>query len=382
MFYMFCCNKKIVLVVSFLMVSSICFAADMKFGLSFDSSKTFYEPKDSFWVDVDIQSPSNQNNIDLYLIVIDPASAVYFGLNWTLTPTPVLKNYPLPAGISITKAPIIQISIPNQTPPVFDFGSYTFAIAATTPNTFNIISEIGIANFQIGVKDKDIPAGYPQNIDSTSFVYIPGGEFMMGSDNSSLNESPIHKVKLDGFWMSKYEVTQKEWAAFTAEKSPTLVGDNLPVDNVSWDEIANWFVLHPNFRLPTEAEWEYACRANSTTDWFWGSNRFGGDEYCWYVTNSGGKYHPVGQKKPNAWGLYDIQGNVTEWCFDWMVEDYYSNCPEYNPIPTAPGGSGYRVHRGGDFYAVPEKLRSAYRYSWSQMDGYPYLGFRLVSDYI
>jgi formylglycine-generating enzyme required for sulfatase activity len=176
------------------------------------------------------------------------------------------------------------------------------------------------------------------------FVLIHAGTFMMGAEDSKADEKPITKVTITRpFYFGKYEVTQEQWQAVMAKNPSYYKGTNLPVEQVSWNA-AQGFLTNLNervsgyrFRLPSEAEWEYACRAGTTTQYSFGDGDAALPEYGWFTGNGERKTHPVGEKKPNPWGLYDIHGNVWEWCQDW-----------YAPYPggevTDPTWSGYRHH--------------------------------------
>ena len=201
------------------------------------------------------------------------------------------------------------------------------------------------------------------------FVKIPSGEFMMGSENG--DEKPVHKVIIrNSFEIGKYEITQKQWKNIMGDNPSLLKGENLPVNNVSWFDVQK-FITKLNkkstlylYRLPTEAEWEYTCRAGTKGDY--AGNL---DQIAWYKKNSGDKLHPVGQKQPNAWGLYDMHGNVFEWCEDWY--EYYL---KENNIKTA------RVFRGGTYNLDVDASRSASRWYSNPGSRYDVLGFRLVRD--
>jgi formylglycine-generating enzyme required for sulfatase activity len=150
-------------------------------------------------------------------------------------------------------------------------------------------------------------------------IYIPGGEFTMGSN--FLDESPPHLVKLSPFFIGKYQITQAQWKAVMGKNPSHFKGDDLPVENALWDDVAQFCEAASKrsgktYRLPTEAEWEYACRAGSTTKYCFGDDEESLGDYAWYSENSGDTTHPVGQRKPNAWGLYDMHGNVWECCED------------------------------------------------------------------
>jgi formylglycine-generating enzyme required for sulfatase activity len=182
--------------------------------------------------------------------------------------------------------------------------------------------------------------------DNINFARISAGEFQMGFGNSG-DESPVHRVKISrDFEMGKCEVTQAQWQAVMSNNPSSFKGDNLPVENVSWND-AQEFIRKLNqadskyqYRLPTEAEWEYACRAGTTGDY--AGNL---DDMAWYSNNSGSKTHAVGQKQANKWGLYDMHGNVWEWCQDWYDSNYYRQSPGADP--TGPTAGSIRVYRGG-----------------------------------
>jgi formylglycine-generating enzyme required for sulfatase activity len=210
---------------------------------------------------------------------------------------------------------------------------------------------------------------------------IPAGEFQMGSNSSQTyaNEKPVHNVRISkGFWLGKTEVTQGLWmAVMGSNPSWSKNGDNYPVEFVAWNECQvfiqtlNRMVGGDAFRLPSEAEWEYACRAGSMDD------RYGDlDAIAWYESNSGNTIHPVGQKQPNSWGLYDMLGNVFEWCQDWFDEKYYQNSPIIDP--SGPSAGANRVLRGGCFGFYAEFIRSAFRFSDDPSTRNINFGFRLA----
>ena len=211
-----------------------------------------------------------------------------------------------------------------------------------------------------------------------SFVRIPAGEFMMGSGNGAADERPVHRVRISrSFEMGKYEVTQAQWEAGMGSNPGHYKGLNLPVENVSWEDVQQFIqkLNAPNdgyiYRLPTEAEWEYACRAGSTGDYAGAL-----DAMAWYGSNAAGTTHPVGQKKPNSWGLYDMHGNVWEWCQDWFDGSYYTQSPSVDP--RGPGAGSSRVLRGGNWVLGPGFLRSARRSGRTPGLRQNDLGFRLV----
>jgi len=188
----------------------------------------------------------------------------------------------------------------------------------------------------------------------------------MGSNNGDSDEKPLHKVCVDGFWIGKYEVTQGQWQKIMGRNPAKFQkGNNFPVDQISWND-CQLFVSklngksHKVFRLPTEAEWEYACRSGGLDEKYSGGD--GIDQAAWYNSNSGNSTHAVGNKKANGIGLYDMSGNVNEWCADWFDNKYYSVSPARNPQQLSNAGvSNKRVFRGGGFDDNPDKLRSSCR---------------------
>lgn len=265
-------------------------------------------------------------------------------------------------------------------------------------------------------KEPDEPRTYTETAGGAAIemVLVPAGKFLMGSpageaDRDS-DEGPQHPVSVSSFYMAKYEVTQAEWRAVAAlpgvkiglSPDPSnFKGDNLPVEQVRWEEAIEFCArlsaaTGKTYRLPTEAEWEYACRARTT-------GRYAGslDEMGWYgnnsgrlrldadkiwktdrinyakrVTGNGCQTHSVGQKKPNGFGLYDMHGNVWEWCMDWFSKDYYT--PILIVDPTGPSTGSDRVFRGGGWGDSARNCRSALRSGDKPAYRSPDLGFRLV----
>ena len=224
-----------------------------------------------------------------------------------------------------------------------------------------------------------------------AFRWCPAGTFTMGSPTSEegrYDDETQHKVTLTkGFWMLETEVTQKQWKAVMGNNPSSFKGDDLPVECVSWNDCQEFCKkctqLGLSVQLPTESQWEYACRAGSTTAYFWG-NALNGDKancdgnYPCGTEITGkyiGKTTPVGSYQPNAWGLYDMHGNVWEWCQDWYAKDYPS---ESVTDPTGPSSGSDRVDRGGCWSHDARRCRSAIRgYCGPGYRGIV-LGFRLV----
>ena len=218
---------------------------------------------------------------------------------------------------------------------------------------------------------------------AANMVAVEGGEFLMGAgpdDAKAANdERPQHYVKVDGFQISRYEVTQRQYRELMVQNPSAHKGcDDCPVENVSWDD-AQTFIARLNaftgksYRLPTEAEWEYAARGGNKSK---GYKYAGGNDLgsvAWYYDNSADKTHPVGQKQANELGLYDMSGNVWEWCSDWY--DAYPFTAQTNP--KGPSSGSYRVLRGGSWLNDAD-CRVSYRRSDSPDHRYSFDGFRLV----
>jgi formylglycine-generating enzyme required for sulfatase activity len=235
-------------------------------------------------------------------------------------------------------------------------------------------------------------------------VLIPPGEFMMGSpwseERRDSDEGPQHRVRITKpFYFGVYEVTQEEYervmgtnpSAFSrsgrnSDRVSGLDTSRFPVEMVSWNDAVEFCrklsalaaerLAGREYRLPTEAEWEYACRAGTTTRYSFGDDVSQLGQYAWYQGNSNRRTQPAGQGKPNAWGLYDMHGNLWEWCSDWYDAKYYANSPVDDPQGPA-SGSG-RVLRGGCLYYIAGYCRSAIRSNRYPVLRFHYLGFRLA----
>lgn len=231
------------------------------------------------------------------------------------------------------------------------------------------------------------------------FVTIPAGSFMMGSDSQDSFEDsrPVHPVRIESFEMMTTEVTQAEWEAVTgrtieeqrdrAHPSRSLYGrgPSFPVHYVDWTDCHDFIDtlnrMDPRhiYRLPSEAEWEYSCRAGTSTRYFWGDDGSPAlmDLYCWYTGNSGYELHPVGDLQPNPWGLYDMLGNAIELCEDLYHADY-CGAPEDGSAWIDEDGYTFRISRGGSFDLGAGVCTSSNRFCESPEEHQHYLGFRLA----
>ena len=223
-------------------------------------------------------------------------------------------------------------------------------------------------------------------ITGMAFVWVPGGCYEMGcgswTSECDDDEKPVHRVCVDGFWMGRTEVTQGQWKKIMEVNTSSFQkGDDYPVERVSWNEakIFAEYLESSNknsysFRLPTEAEWEYACRSGGKPEIYAGNGSV--DDLAWYAGNSQGKTHPVATKKPNGLGLYDMSGNVYEWCEDIYSNEAYKNHDAANPLYA--GCESRRVGRGGSWRYVASDVRCSLRSFCSPGLRFHHLGFRLV----
>ena len=216
-----------------------------------------------------------------------------------------------------------------------------------------------------------------------NMIKVDGGTFTMGAtpeqENPHQFEEPTHQVTLSSYYIGETEVTQELWKAVMGNNPSNFKGDNLPVENVSWEDSQTFIgklndLTGKRFRLPTEAEWEYAARGGKRSNHTQYSGSSNIDDVAWYSGNSGSKTHPVKTKKPNELGLYDMSGNVNEWCQDWYGS--YSSNAQTNP--TGPGSGAYRVFRGGTWSIFGWFCRSSFRGNSSPGYRYDTIGFRLA----
>jgi len=238
---------------------------------------------------------------------------------------------------------------------------------------------------------------------SMEFVEIPQGEFMMGCDEGEVCERPAHMVKISEFKIQTTPVTQAQYRAVLGKNPSHFKGDNLPVESITWygaasfcnklsDMVGLKSCYHPTsykcdfdndgFRLLTEAEWEYACRAGTHTKYWTGNSDYFGDNHennldhaAWYRHTVGEGTHPVGEKKPNPWGLFDMHGNVSEWCNDWHGFEYYKKSPVSDPQGPEKGYN--HIIRGGSWNTFSLGC-SSYARSYCGVDKSDEVGFRIV----
>jgi sulfatase modifying factor 1 len=249
-------------------------------------------------------------------------------------------------------------------------------IQASVRELLGEISEASIARPAAGV--------YRDSTTGMEFILVKGGCFEMGDTfgDGNADEKPGHEVCLKDFYLGKYEVTQGQWKRVLGD-NPSFFeeSDENPVENVSWNDTQEFIrrlsrMSGKSYRLPTEAEWEYAARNGRNGEkWAGTSKESDLREYAWFSGNSGNKTHPVGQKRPNGLGLYDMGGNVWEWVRDSYDEDYYRNTPKNDP--QGPGSGQNRVLRGGAWIYEPWHLRVSARYSYSPGVRTNDVGFRL-----
>jgi formylglycine-generating enzyme required for sulfatase activity len=303
----------------------------------------------------------------------------------TVTSTPSPKVSPPPPPISIK-------SSPSPIPPqrwsrrkvLITFGLFTVGTVAS-----NIFAQLFRQNPTPSPSPRPLPPLFTENLPNgvtLEMVGLPAGQFLMGSPDSdpdaSDDEKPQHQVEVNSFAIGKYSVTQAQYEAVMGT-NPSNFKNNPqnPVEMVSWEDAQAFCqklsqITGKTYRLPTEAEWEYACRGGTTTRYYFGDDANQLGDYAWYDGNSQYKTHPVGQKKPNAWGLYDMSGNVWEWCEDnW--HDNYENAPsDGSAWLTNDNNSHIIIIRGGSWGDNPRACRSAYR---NGLDNRSHInGFRVV----
>jgi len=315
-------------------------------------------------------------------------------------------------GFRVAKDPTIEIKRPSAV-----IRPNSARTSAATPTPRSSASKSGSKEVT-GIKSSRRPsAALTSRFAHMTFVRIEGGEFVMGSPPSDQDaendEKPQHKVPISPFYLGATEVTQAQylavmktnpsWFSLTGGGSAKIAHQSTakhPAEQVSWfdairfcnglsekegiptyyhvagDNVEARDARGPGYRLPAEAEWEYACRAGATTKYFFGDDPAKLGDYAWYTRNSGGTTHPVGKKRPNAFGLYDMQGNVWEWCWDRYDDTYYKRSAVDDPLGTS--GASRRVGRGGCWNGEPRSCRSTDRNGYAPGDRGGDLGFRVA----
>ncbi|MBF0448492.1 MAG: SUMF1/EgtB/PvdO family nonheme iron enzyme [Magnetococcales bacterium] len=301
----------------------------------------------------------------------------------------------LPVQQPPTRKPVDVVDQKRQ-PPLPSIAPVSVLMATPVPKSRPVeqARDAQVVGLEVAAKLAEIqPDVWVEPISTIAFITVPGGCFDMGSQNGHSDEQPVHRVCLDRFGMGQYEVTQGQWKRIMGnQNNPSRFkrGENYPVDSVSWDE-ATQYVRQlekrgvSGVRLPTEAEWEYACRAGGHQDYQSGLTI---DSNQANFKGQGGKNSgsaaldrqgtlPVGSFTANAFGLYDLHGNLYEWLVDRYEKDFYSRSPEKNPLGRDER-SYLRVLRGGAWYSQPDQLRCSYRYRSRPSGQNPGYGIRLV----
>lgn len=227
---------------------------------------------------------------------------------------------------------------------------------------------------------------FKDSLTGMDFVFVKGGCYEMGDTfgGGNADEEPVHKVCVSDFYMGAYEVTQGQWEKVMGNNPSRFgKGGEYPVEYMSWYEVQEFIrklnqKTGMNYRLPTEAEWEYAARSRGKKEkWAGTSSASNLDEFAWYDKNSDVQSHPVGQKKPNDLGLFDMSGNVWEWIADWYDPDYYKTSPRNDPKGPDHSWDNSKVLRGGSWISMPDHVRTSLR-ARGIVTVRGNLGFRLV----
>jgi formylglycine-generating enzyme required for sulfatase activity/uncharacterized caspase-like protein len=291
-----------------------------------------------------------------------------------------------------------KLEVSSQIPGfIFLDGTYLQYVSVNTPVTLTDLQEgphkIKISGEETQEKPVIIRPGQTDSLffekkkqkmmvsDDFNLIFVEGGTFQMGSEKGSTIESPVHPVTLNNFYIGEYEVTQKQWQDIMGN-NPSHFNDcqNCPVENVSWDDVQEFLKIlnkktGKNYRLPTEAEWEFAACGGTASKVYEYSGSNNPADVAWYKSTSGEKTHPVGQKKPNELGIYDMSGNVWEWCSDFYDNNYYFDSPQHNP--QGPSKSSYHILRGGSYEDNISFIRTKNRGRTYPFDKGSYYGFRI-----
>ena len=369
-----------------------------------------YQSGDTIEISLSASNFGDPTSVAVYIGLLTPEGWIYtlspYGMSgWSDQIEAWIPEIYVPGSFNMDPTPVLWVDLPSSMPPILQACTYNFASVLTYPGTFEWVCDATFAPFAYAPASTDI-----------TMVSIPAGSFLMGSPSDESgrdsDEGPQRTVNISAFQMSETEVTEKQWEEVMGWNDCYYErGDNYPVEYVTWYDcvsfcnelseaygytkcytISNVYYdgnhiedadVTCNFgangyRLPTEAEWEYACRARTTTRFYTGDSDSDLGRAGWYDGNSGSQKREVAQKDANAWGLYDMHGDVYEWCWDWYSSRHYGTRPDPDSDPTGPSSGSLRVMRGGCWYCYAQYCRSANRGIFRPGDRYDYLGLRLV----
>ncbi len=285
-----------------------------------------------------------------------------------------------------TETPIVQIKLSDKDAAIHNFNGSSNAKSGKSRLSLMVAALAAIVILLTACQPAYERSGNTFTVNGVSFdmVSITGGTFMMGAtaeqdSDAYSREYPVHQVTLSDYYIGKTEVTQALWKAVMGDNPCFWKGDNLPVTNVSWNDVQDFItrlneITGENFRLPTEAEWEFAARGGTKSKGYKYSGSNNIDEVAWYDDNSDCASHPVGTKAPNELGIYDMSGNVHEWCQD-RYEDYTGAS---QTDPTGPDTGRTRVDRGGCYHGYANFCRVSFRDGFTHNHHDDYRGFRLA----
>ncbi|MBN1593879.1 MAG: formylglycine-generating enzyme family protein [Candidatus Coatesbacteria bacterium] len=402
-----------------LVISTVIYAAPF---VVVDIARDEYESGDTIEVFLSAINDSEDISVDVYVGLILPSGSIwsYQYDGWSSSIEPWIMGIFVPAWFDLPPTSFWMIDLPSASPPIDVEGDYSFAALLTYPGTFEWVANADLAPFKYG-------SGTGPSTDIT-MVTIPSGEFVMGSPFTEPgrddDEAPPRTVKMSAFQISQTEITQAQWEKVMGWNDSWFDGADQPVERVTWFDCASFCnemsqmagAAHcyqltnlrydgnhiigadvtcdyaaDGYRLPTAAEWEYACRDSMTTRFYWGdsSSEDVMKQYCWYDKNAYNSRwtephaefsgpQPVGQLIPTTTGLYDMSGNISEWCTDWYAFNYYNTRPNPDENPTGPETGDSRVIRGGAWDDYDTRCRSANR-GWLQPEYRNFsIGFRIA----
>ncbi|MBN1593704.1 MAG: formylglycine-generating enzyme family protein [Candidatus Coatesbacteria bacterium] len=374
--------------------------------ISISTDRSSYAVGDTVYVSVGVQNQTESTSVDLCIGLLMPDGAIYTmgPTGWASSITPWAAGLWMPGSFGLTAE--FEFDLPSvlPSPPIAQDGDYYFAVLCLDPVTWGWASNLGLA-----------PFNYSSGAPSIHMVSIPDGSFVMGSPESEAgrlyDEGPQRTVNVSAFKIADKEITQKKWEEIMGWNDCSFRGDDLPVHRVSWFDCVefcnrlsqaegrtpcysmtissydgnhissadvNWNPNANGYRLPTEVEWEYACRAGSTTRFYGGDSDADLNAIGWFYGNSDSTIHQGGVKAANAFGLYDMSGNVWEWCWDWHDSGYYGTRPNPDSNPTGPDDGTLRVFRGGCFIDYAASCRSAERNGTNPGSVDSGIGFRVA----